>query len=308
MIWLLDLLFFGTAVSLVLLAEPLLAKGRGRVRKRLRELKEAGYQEVTGKEPPRSFTGRVLKPALAGLGNSLANLAPGEIRNLVAQKLLYAGSSGGFGAESFMALQALLGGLCFCGGAVLAGLTGLSGLRTGMVALLCAAAGVLVPVIALNAKVLRRQGEIERMLPDMLDLLLVSVEAGLSFDMALQRVAAQMSGTLSDEVGRVLDEIRMGKIREEALRSLVKRTGVQDLGTFVSAVIQAEQLGSNIAGTLRIQAASMRGKRRQRAEEAAVKAPVKMLFPMIFLILPALFVVLLGPALIKLTEIFKSLL
>ena len=120
-------------------------------------------------------------------------------------------------------------------------------------------------------------------LPDMLDLLLVSVEAGLSFDMSLKRITEQASGALSKEIARALEEMRLGKPREEALRGIVRRTGVPDLSSFISAIIQAEQLGGNIANTLRIQASSMRQKRRQRAEEAAMKAPIKMLFPLVFL-------------------------
>jgi tight adherence protein C len=146
--------------------------------------------------------------------------------------------------------------------------------------------GFFLPIGVISNRGAARQQLIQRALPDTLDLLQVSVEAGLGFDMALKKVTQQMKGPLSEEIRRALDEIRMGGMREESLRGISRRTGVRDLSSFISAVIQSEELGSNIANTLRAQADYMRQKRRQKAEEAAMKAPVKLVFPLVFFIFP----------------------
>jgi len=162
--------------------------------------------------------------------------------------------------------------------------------------LIAAMIGYILPGIWLDRKIKERKKNILKALPDALDLLCISVEAGLAFDLALQRVAQKWDNELSREFQRVLQDIRLGRTRREALRDLVTRTGVEDVQTFVSAVIQADQLGVSMSKILRIQSDQLRVRRRQRAEEAAQKAPVKMLIPMVFLIFPALFVVILGPA------------
>ena len=154
----------------------------------------------------------------------------------------------------------------------------------------------------MQSKARNRGKEIQRDLPDILDLLTVSVEAGLGFDAALVKVVERKKGPLADEFGIVLREIRVGKPRKEALRELSERVKVDDITSLVSAVIQADQLGVGISNILRIQAEQVRTKRRQQAEESAMKAPIKMLFPLVFFIFPTLFVVLLGPAIIQIAE------
>lgn len=187
-------------------------------------------------------------------------------------------------------------------------LTSLTGGKTNIILLVLGSVfGFLLPVYILRSKARKRQTMIQNALPDMLDLLFVSVEAGLGFDMALKRTTEKMPGPLSDEMNRALDEINRGKTREDALRQVAKRTGVEDLTSFITAVIQSEQLGSNIANMLRIQSTSMRQRRRQRAEELAMKVPVKMLFPLVFFMFPALIVVILGPAIIRIVETFKTM-
>jgi tight adherence protein C len=131
------------------------------------------------------------------------------------------------------------------------------------------------------------------------------VEAGLGFDAALQKVVEKIRGPLSDEFQQALNEIKLGKPRREALKDLAARVEVDDVSTFISSLIQADQLGVSIANVLRVQAEQVRGKRRQRAEEKAQKAPIKILIPLVFFIFPAIFVILLGPALIQLVNTFK---
>lgn len=152
-----------------------------------------------------------------------------------------------------------------------------------------------------------RQRLISRGLPDALDLLTVSVEAGLGFDAAVARVSEKIMGPLGDELSYFLREVRMGRSREEALRNLGERSGVADMKVFTSGVIQASRLGVSMGRILRVQSEEMRRRRRQRAEEAAMKAPIKMLFPLVFCIFPALFVVLLGPAFIQIMEAFSHM-
>ncbi|GIG01188.1 hypothetical protein Cci01nite_62810 [Catellatospora citrea] len=167
-----------------------------------------------------------------------------------------------------------------------------------------AALGFWVPFLVVYDLGVRRQQEIRRRLPDGLDLLTLSVEAGLGFDAALAQVAVTMPGALSREFARVLQEMQMGQRRSAALRALAARTTVRELKTVTLALVQAGELGIPIAGVLREQARQMRVKRRQLAEETARKLPVKVLFPLIFCLFPALFIVILGPGVIGIMDAF----
>jgi len=167
--------------------------------------------------------------------------------------------------------------------------------------------GFLMPGIWLGQEIKKRKTNIVKALPDALDLLTIAVEAGLAFDSGIQRVAEKWDNELSKEFRRVLQDMRLGRTRRDALKDLAERTGVEDVQTFTAAIIQADQLGVSMAKILRVQSDQMRIRRRQRAEELAQKAPVKMLFPMVFLIFPALFVVILGPAVPRITQAFGGL-
>ena len=164
--------------------------------------------------------------------------------------------------------------------------------------------GYLLPGIWLDRKIKGRKKEITKSLPDAIDLLTISVEAGLGFDPALMRVAEKWDNALTKEFARVLSEMRIGKTKREALREMAQRVDEDGLTTFVGSIIQADQLGVAITHVLRIQSEAMRVRRRQRAEALAQKAPLKMLFPMVFLIFPALYVVILGPAVPRIMEAF----
>jgi len=159
-----------------------------------------------------------------------------------------------------------------------------------------------LPINWLRRKAAARQGKIQRALPDTLDLITVSVEAGLGLDAALAKVVEKTRGPLRDEFGRVLQEVGLGKVRRIALRDMSSRVDVADLTSFVSAIVQADQMGLGVAEVLRAQADEVRLKRRQRAEETAMKAPVKMLFPLVCFIFPAMMTVLLGPAVYRIYE------
>ncbi|MFV9510507.1 type II secretion system F family protein [Tepidibacillus sp. LV47] len=166
--------------------------------------------------------------------------------------------------------------------------------------------GYLAPIFYLKRKRDQRIDAIEKGLPDVLDILTVSVEAGLGFDAAIVKVVEKTNGVLADEFHKMLQEMKMGKSRREALRNLGNRTGTDDMKQFVGAMIQADQLGIRIGNVLRIQAEDMRQKRRQRAEEKAMKAPIKILFPLVFFIFPAIFIIVLGPAVIQIIHTFMK--
>ena len=188
---------------------------------------------------------------------------------------------------------------------VAAGSAGLSLMTVGIVALI-ALIGFYLPFWIVNSRAGQRQHAIVKSLPDAFDLITTCVEAGLGLDAALSRVAEKVQGPFAQELSRSLRDIALGKSRRDALKELGDRTAVPDLIQFTNAVIQAEAMGSSIGTVLRVQADQLRVKRRQRAEEAAYKAPVKMLFPLVLFIFPTLFIVILGPAGITISQGFPK--
>jgi len=244
-------------------------------------------------ELQQPFTERVLKPFFRSILTTLGRFGPNQNQERLRINLQLAGNP--CNITMFIGLRmALAISLLVVVGLLVIGR--LPFMQALMGTLIAAMIGYILPGIWLDRKIKERKKNILKALPDALDLLCISVEAGLAFDLALQRVAQKWDNELSREFQRVLQDIRLGRTRREALRDLVTRTGVEDVQTFVSAVIQADQLGVSMSKILRIQSDQLRVRRRQRAEEAAQKAPVKMLIPMVFLIFPALFVVILGPA------------
>lgn len=244
-----------------------------------------------------------LRDPLAGspvlrFGRVLASrLSPGGAMDLLQKRLDVAGNPGVWTPERVMSFKGL--GLMVLG--VVAGALGLNG-GVGTVLLFAvsgAVAGFFLPDILLYNAGLRRQDEFRRTLPDILDLLVVSVEAGLGFDAALSRVAKSITGPLSGEFARLMQEMQIGKSREAALQAMANRTSVDELRTFVSSLVQASELGIPMGNVLREQAKEMRLKRRQLAEEKAQKVPVKITFPVMLCILPALFIIVLGPGILN---------
>ena len=169
-----------------------------------------------------------------------------------------------------------------------------------LVVVMCAALGFFMPGKWLAGRIAWRKNEITKALPNSIDLLNVSVDAGLGFDGALARIVEKSKGPLADEFSRTLREMRVGKTRSEALRDMATRVGVPDLSGVVAAVYQAEELGASLTTVLRVQAQMIRNRRRMRAREVAAKLPVKMLFPLIFFVFPSIFIVILGPGAIQL--------
>ncbi len=245
-----------------------------------------------------SFSARVLPPLFNGFFALLAGLLPGEISAKREKKLKQAGFGGEAAAGAFFAAKLLLGTVPV----LLARLF----LPLGVPALLLLfLLGWSLPELYLAGCRRRREEEIERTLPDTLDLLTVSVEAGLGFDSAMLKVAEKGRGILADEFRRVVKENKMGKSRRDSLRDLAARLGNENVSSFVGSMIQAEQLGVSFANVLRLQAEQVRKRRKQRVEEAALKAPVKMLLPLVLFIFPTIFIVLLGPAVLQIMAIFQ---
>jgi tight adherence protein C len=240
-----------------------------------------------------AFSDRVVAPSLGWLRRLARRLSPSGMTGTLQRRLDVAGNPGRWDVERVLAFK----GLALVAGAVV-GI--LYGLRLGGLALLlvpvgAAAFGFFLPDILIRNAGTKRQQAMQRALPDALDLLTVCVEAGLGFDAALDNVARSDEGPIGAEFARVLQEMQIGRSRTAAFTSVAERTTVAELKNFVASLTQADGLGIPVANVLREQSREMRLKRRQRAEEAAQKVPVKILFPLIFCILPSLFAIVLGP-------------
>ena len=251
-------------------------------------------------ELSQPFAERVLVPLLEGLANLATRVNPQEGMQNIQHSLDLAGNPYDWSPMQFLGFRLLaallLGGL---GVVVLVIARQMALARRIILVGVMAVGGYYLPSLWLKSKTSSRQREITRSMPDALDLLTICVEAGLGFDGAIARVAEKWDNELGREFRRVLQEVQLGKLRREALRNMAERIEVPEVSTFVAAIIQAEELGVSIAKVLRIQAEEMRRRRRQRAEELARQAPIKMLPAIAFLIFPAIFVVLLGPAVIR---------
>jgi tight adherence protein C len=263
-------------------------------------------QAVTSrhKDEVASLARRLLVPMLGWLERRLGSIMPDQIVRDLGRSLERAGLN--LSPASFL-VQWVMGALAApLMLTVVAMLAGLPLMVVPVIALLALVPGVVGPILWLQGRATRRQRLILRALPDFCDLVAISVEAGLGLEAAMARVAERQPGPLAQEVRKTLHEISLGRARQEALIDMGRRCGVDELNTFLTAIVQAEQLGVGIANTLRVQADYLRMQRRQRAEAMAQQAPVKMVFPLVFLIFPAMMLVLLGPAAIRLWETFSS--
>lgn len=243
---------------------------------------------------------RLIRPFLGILSGLTSRLLPKEMIVTLEKKVMLAGKSSGLSARDYLGMKTAFALIL---PALVYFLTGgkielLTMLLLGITFII----GWKFPDMQLDAKARNRMNAMEKTFPDVLDMLTVSVEAGLGFDGALAKVVEKSKGPVADEFRRVLHEVKMGKTRREALRDFAERSGVDDIQTFAGAIIQSDQLGLNIGKTLKNQAEQMRRKRRQRVEEKAMKVPVKMLIPMVLFIFPTIFIVLLGPALIMIMQ------
>jgi tight adherence protein C len=274
------------------------------VRETLRQLDGYEVENERDQQMLDPLKERALQPLLGGMTNLGKRFTPVGYVDKVREKFVYAGMPEQQAVDRFLAVRVVtvvLAALSFLLLFVF-NILGLEGMLRLAVPGLFVLLFMLGPDSWLNRKVEARQHEIQISLPDVLDLLVISVEAGLGFEQALDRVTHSVPGPLSEEFSRMLGETRAGAARSDAMRALDDRCNVPELRSFVMAVIQADTFGVSIGRVLRGQAEEMRIKRRQLAEERAQKAPVKMLIPMVFCIFPALFVIVIGPAILNIRE------
>jgi tight adherence protein C len=277
---------------------------RQMVRNSLRQLDGYELENQRDQQLLNPLRDRAVKPVFAGLTGIGRRFTPVGYVDKVRDKFVHMGNSSPDAVDRFLALRAVTvaGAAAVFLAVFVLDVTPLEGnLRLAVGALLIL--GLLLgPDSVINRKVEERQTAIQRTLPDILDLLTISVEAGLGFEQALDRVITAVPGPLSEEFSRMLGETRAGAARSDAMRALDERCNAPELRSFIVAIIQADTFGVSIGRVLRAQSVEMRIKRRQLAQEKAQKAPVKMLFPMVFCIFPALFLVILGPAILNIMD------
>ncbi len=247
-------------------------------------------------ELSQPFGERAVLPLIRGLSRMLTRTTPQKNVEEMRLKLELAGQPNNWTVADFLGVRGLVGIIT---SALLTFLAVVIRMDPAMVLLMIGMGGIIgfyLPLFWLTRTIRQRQDRILRQLPDAMDLLTISVESGLGFDAAMGKVADKWDNDLSRAFARALSEIRVGKLRREALRDMAQRIQVPDFTNFIAAIIQADQLGVSIAKVMRIQSEQMRVRRRQRAEELANQAPIKMLIPLTFLVFPSIFIVLLGPA------------
>jgi len=297
MLLLLGGLLFGAAIFLF--AETATQPARQR-RELLRRAASYGSQPAARAIDRErvTFADRVIAPALKAVARFILRLSPRTTRDSIAQRILAAGLANKITADQLLAAKGVL-----AGGGFLFGLLVGSALGKGQTALVLSLGlgllGLIGPDFFVNSRITQRREQVQAALPDALDLLAVSVEAGLAFDGAVAKLTEYMDGPLVEEFALTLNEMRVGESRAEALRRMAARVDVQELSSFVRAVVQADNLGTSIGQILRVQAADSRIRRQLAAEEKAMKAPIKMLIPTAVFILPATFIVILGPAILN---------
>jgi tight adherence protein C len=268
------------------------------VQARLTQLGSMQARNLEELELQQPFFERTIRPLAMRLSSSVQRITSPKQTNKTEKRLAMAGNPGGMRTTDFLGLKAVVAIGFAIGAFLLFGLLGGNIPMGAATALAFGGIGFFAPEFWLSRRIKARKKAILLAVPDTLDLLTISVRAGLGFDAALGKVVEKMPGPLSEEFRRGLAEIRVGKTRRESLRDIVARTEVPALTNFIGAIIQAEQLGVSISKVLQVQSEQLRIERRQRAEEMAAKAPIKMLFPLVGCIFPSLFIVILGPAII----------
>jgi tight adherence protein C len=295
----LGLMLLAGAVFLVGEVATLPARQR---RSSVRRAATYGRFRIPGAPPQLKFRERVLAPASSSLADLVLRLNPRVTVDSVRMKLLSAGLANKIQPKAFLALK----GAAAAGGLVFGFLIGVgsSPMSALLFALVFAAGGFFGPDFVVSARARSRKEKVRAELPDALDLLAVSVEAGMGFDGAIAKLTEHMDGALSEEFALTLGEMRIGESRQDALKKMADRIDTPELSAFVRSIVQADQLGISLGRILRVQAADSRLRRQAAAEERAMKAPIKMLFPTVMFIFPAMFLVILGPALLGLSKLF----
>jgi tight adherence protein C len=299
MFLILGLMLLGGAVFLVGEIATLPARQR---QSSVRRAATYGRFRLPGGPPQLRFRERVLMPASSSIAQLVLKLNPRVTVESVRMKLLSAGLANKIQPNAFLALKGAAAG----GGLLFGFLIGVGSSPTTafLFAAVFGLGGFFGPDFVVSARARSRKEKVRAELPDALDLLAVSVEAGMGFDGAISKLTEHMDGALSEEFGLTLGEMRIGESRQDALKKMAERIDTPELSAFVRAIVQADQLGISLGRILRVQAADTRLRRQAAAEERAMKAPIKMLFPTVMFIFPAMFLVILGPALLGLSKLF----
>ena len=310
-------LFWFGFVALILYSQ---SSPEAQVRRRIREMIESAEelrfqtQQKTQKNIPqnpagdprllsqKSFLKRVIQPILNKISDEVQEFAPVQVKALFEKLIFLAGKQGIWSVKRlvFIWLVSIFLGLCL--GIVISKNVEYHFLQETMILIICTALGAIFPFIRLHSKIRQRKRQIRRQLPEFLDLLCVSVQAGLSFDGAVAKIVTRMHGDLISEFLRVQSDMSLGMTRAYALTQMAKRCDLEEVYLFTASVIQAEKLGTSMARTLKLQSDNIRDRHRQYVKAQALKAPVKIIFPMVLFIFPSIFVVLLFPAIITIIK------
>jgi tight adherence protein C len=269
---------------------------------RLSQLGQMTAKDLQELELQAPLFDRTIRPIAARLSGAVGRITSSSFSERTEKRLAMAGNPGDMKVADWLGIKAIGAGIVAGVMFIVFGILGGDLVQGTLLGLVGAGIGYVGPEFWLGGRVRKRQKGILLQIPDALDLLTISVRAGLGFDAALGKVVEKLKGPLVDEFRRALAEVRVGKARREALRDIVPRTEVQPLTNFIGAIIQAEQLGVSISKVLQVQSEQLRIERRQRAEEQAAQAPIKMLFPLVGCIFPSLFAVILGPAMILIMQ------
>lgn len=300
----LALALLALAIGIALWTLLAAADEKATVRASLRQLDGYEVDNVRDAELLKPVKERTVQPVMERVVELGRRFTPDGYTDKVRAKLVASGTNSVDAVDRFIAIKVVGVALSPLMLILVFGVLGMGGMMGLAVAGFLVTMCVMGPDLVLNRRVEERQNEIRSALPDVLDLLVISVEAGLGFEQALDRTVSSVPGALTQEFARMLGEVRAGASRANAMRAMEKRTDVPELRSFVLAILQADTFGVSIGRVLRAQADEMRIKRRQMAQEKAQKAPVKMMIPMVFCVFPALFVVVIGPAIINISESF----
>ena len=281
------------------------------VHQRIKDLGGGGERVVRTRSEELAripFMDRTILPLLNSIEKFFIKFAPSEIHATIDKKLMLAGKQGKWGVNRVITIWLLCQAFFLVLGIRVASNEDFTRLE-GLVLVWCFVLfGAFLPFGYLDSLIRKRKEAITKQLPEVLDLLSISVQAGLSFDGAMRKIVERMTGPIVDEFKRMQQDVRMGAPRARALQAIAKRCDVEDMYLFITSVVQAERLGTSMGKTLVNQADNMRERRRQRAKAAALKAPIKMLFPLVLFIFPAMFVVILVPPIFSIIQsmgIFK---
>ncbi len=296
------LVAFSTFVTVTLMAYGLMHKttGDGAMDMRLGGLRYTRPNREALPDPEAAFSQRVIRPLIQGISRRANGILPSTMEERLEKGLTQAGMK--IKPGQFLVLVGIAAGvLPTLATLYVAAVGGDIKMMIGAFGVMTAL-GVYGPRIVVLGRIKRRQKEIWRSLPDAFDLITASVEAGLGIDAAFTRVIEKVHGPFAEELTRTMREIQMGRARRDAFVDMADRTGVDELRQLVNAIVQAEAMGISIGGVIRVQTGVIRTKRRQKAEEQAFKAPIKMVFPLVFFIFPAIMIVIGGPAIIQLKD------